>query len=62
TINGQVAVTFAGTLDDANQNGVVGDNLIVTFQDGDTQSLESILENLSGILGSGSIMMPGTSR
>jgi len=43
-LNNASVVTFAGTLDDANENGVPGDNLNLTFADGTQMTLEAYLE------------------
>jgi len=43
-VDGQTAVTFQGTLDDSNQNCVLGENLTLTFSDG-AMSLEQYLLN-----------------
>ena len=43
-LNNTSIVTFAGTLDDANEDGVLGDNLNLTFADGTTMTLEAYLE------------------
>jgi len=43
-LNGQVALTFSGTLDDSNGNGVPGENVTVTFADGST-TLEELIMN-----------------
>jgi hypothetical protein len=45
-VDNQVAVTFKGTLDDANGNGIPGDHVILTFKGGQTESLEYFLQNL----------------
>lgn len=39
-----ILVTFAGPLDDANDDGVPGDALNLTFADGTTMTLEAYLE------------------
>ena len=44
-INGSEAATFLGVLDDSNGNGVPGENVEITFSDGDTTDLESFLSN-----------------
>ncbi len=41
------AVTFAGSLDDENFNGVPGDTLRVNFPDGSTRTLESLITEWS---------------
>ena len=41
------AVTFSGSLDDENFNGVPGDNLTVNFPDGSTRTLEDLLNDWS---------------
>ena len=43
-LNDTTIVTFAGTLDDANDNDIPGDNLVLTFADGTTMTLEAYLE------------------
>jgi hypothetical protein len=43
-IDGVPAVSFAGTLDDEDGDGIPGDNLILTFADGETMTLEAFLE------------------
>ncbi len=43
-LNGTPVVTFAGPLDDANENGIPGDALNLTFADGTTMTLEAYLE------------------
>ncbi len=45
-IDGQVAATFSGTLDDANSNGIPGENVTVNFSDG-SATLEQILQGLT---------------
>ena len=40
---GRTAVTFAGTLDDRNDDGIPGDSLTVTFKGGQTATLEQLL-------------------
>ncbi len=42
------AVTFAGSLNDDNLNGVPGDDLNVTFPDGSSSTLEEIITDWSG--------------
>lgn len=42
TLDGTLAVTWAGVLDDSNANGVPGENLTLTFADG-TMTLEEFL-------------------
>ena len=42
TLNGTLAVTWTGVLDDSNSNGVPGENLLLTFADG-TMTLEEFL-------------------
>jgi hypothetical protein len=49
-IDGVVAATFQGTLDDANANHVPGDDLILTFKDGQTMTLEAFLQTHLGTL------------
>ena len=44
-INDQVAVTFEGTLDDANGNGVPGENVTLSFANGKTVTLEQVLQS-----------------
>ncbi|MCA9838173.1 MAG: hypothetical protein KC422_14745 [Trueperaceae bacterium] len=46
TANGATVVSFAGILDDANLNGVPGENLIITFDDGSSSTFEAILLSL----------------
>lgn len=46
-IDNAVAVTFQGTLDDANHDGTMGDNLTLTFKDGATESLEQFIQSPS---------------
>ena len=41
--NNQTAVTFAGTFDDSNDNGIPGDNMTVTFKGEQTATLEQLL-------------------
>lgn len=43
-IDGKSAVDFAGTLDDANENGVPGENVTLTFAGGKTVTLEQVLQ------------------
>ena len=43
-INGVSAVTFSGTLDDENENGIPGENLVLVFADGETMTFEALLE------------------
>jgi hypothetical protein len=43
-LNGTPVVTFAGLLNDANENGIPGDVLNLTFADGTTMTLEAYLE------------------
>ena len=45
TLSGERALLFSGTLDDANENGVPGENLALTF-DGQTTTLEALLNDL----------------
>ena len=45
TLSGETALLFSGTLDDANENGVPGENLTLTF-DGQTTTLEALLNDL----------------
>ena len=42
------AVTFSGSLDDGNFNGVPGDDLTVNFPDGSTRTLEDLLTDWFG--------------
>ena len=44
-INDQLAVSFAGTLDDSNGNGVPGENVTLTFADGQSVTLEQALQS-----------------
>ena len=46
-VDGTTAVTFAGTLDDANGNEVPGENVTLNFVDGETVTLEAFLSGLS---------------
>ena len=46
-VDGATAVTFDGTLDDANDNGIVGDNVTVRFADGTSATLEELLEGVA---------------
>ncbi len=43
-IDGRPAVSFTGTLDDADGDGIPGDNLVLTFADGETMTFEAFLE------------------
>lgn len=52
TIDGDVAVTFEGTLGDANANGVPGDDLQLTFAGGDSMSLESFVQSHFALIAS----------
>lgn len=42
-LNGVLAVAFSGALNDANANGVPGDELLLTFADAQTMTLEAFL-------------------
>lgn len=44
TIDGATAVTFSGTFDDADSDGIWGDNVTVTFTGEASKSLEAIIE------------------
>jgi len=44
-IDNALAATFQGTLDDANHDGTMGDNLTVTFKGGATESLEQFIQS-----------------
>ena len=46
-VDSRAAVTFSGTLDDANGNEVPGENVTLNFADGETVSLETFLNSLS---------------
>jgi len=50
-VNGEVAFTFEGTLDDENMDGIPGENVTVHFADGDT-TLDQILKD-NGFTGVG---------
>lgn len=43
-LDGATAFTFAGTLDDADADGIPGENVTVTYNDGTTSTLEEFLE------------------
>jgi hypothetical protein len=45
TVDGAAAVTFSGTLDDEDADGIPGDNLVLVFANGDTTTLEAFIEN-----------------
>jgi hypothetical protein len=45
TVDGAAAVTFSGTLDDENDDGIPGDNLSLVFANGDTTTLEAFIKN-----------------
>ncbi len=45
TVDGAAAVTFSGTLDDADGNGIPGDNLLLVFASGDTTTLAAFIES-----------------
>lgn len=53
-LDGVLAIAFDGVLDDANRNGVPGDNLSLTFAGGETMTLEEFLldhfPRLAGVL------------
>ena len=49
TLNGLAAVTFEGTLDDQNGNGVPGENVTLSFADGTTMTLEAFLLSSGGL-------------
>ena len=44
-IDNALAASFQGTLDDANHDGTMGDNLTVTFKDGAHESLEQFIQS-----------------
>ncbi len=44
-IDGHSAVSFAGTLDDTNENGIPGENVTLSFADGKTVTLEQVLQS-----------------
>lgn len=48
-LNGVLALEFAGTVNDANANGIPGDELLLTFAEGQTLSLEEFLTDQLGI-------------
>jgi len=45
TVDGTAAVTFGGTLDDEDADGIPGDNLVLVFANGDTTTLEAFIES-----------------
>lgn len=45
TVDGSTAVTFSGTLDDADDDGIWGDNVTVNFSGGTSKSLEAVIED-----------------
>ncbi len=47
TVRSRVAVAFAGTLDDSNENGVPGENVTLTFKGQETATLEQLLQGSS---------------
>lgn len=49
TLNGLAAVTFEGTLNDQNGNGVPGENVTLSFADGTTMTLEAFLLSSGGL-------------
>lgn len=49
-VDGVTAVNFAGALNDANDNGIPGDELLLTFADSATQTLEEFLLEQVGML------------
>ena len=51
TIDGTTAVTFEGTLDDANGDGYPGEKVILTFADGTTTDLATFIKNNNSLLG-----------
>lgn len=55
-LNGRVAFTFEGVLDDSNENGIPGENVTIHFADGDT-TLERLLQDYG--VGSSSLL-PGS--
>lgn len=49
TLNGRLAVTWAGVLDDSNGNGVPGENLTLTFADGSMSLEEFLRDHFAGL-------------
>lgn len=49
-VDGVTAVTFVGALNDANDNGIPGDELLLTFADSETQTLEEFLLEQIGLV------------
>ena len=45
SVDGAAAVTFNGTLDDEDADGIPGDNLVLEFANGDTTTLEAFIES-----------------
>lgn len=45
TVDGAAAVAFSGTLDDQDDDGIPGDNLLLVFANGDSTTLEAFIEN-----------------
>lgn len=48
-LDGVLALEFAGTVNDANANGIPGDELMLTFAEGQTLSLEEFVTDQLGI-------------
>lgn len=48
-VNGATAVTFAGTFDDAGNDGVPGENVTVRFSGGATTTLEAVILDAYGV-------------
>ena len=44
SVDGAAAVSFSGTLDDEDADGIPGDNLVLVFANGDTTTLEAFIE------------------
>lgn len=44
-LNGRLAVAFAGNMNDADMDGVPGDNVTLTFAQGETMTLEQYISN-----------------
>jgi len=45
TVDGAAAVSFSGTLDDDDGDGIPGDDLVLVFANGDTTTLEAFIES-----------------
>jgi hypothetical protein len=45
SVDGAAAVSFSGTLDDEDDDGIPGDNLLLVFANGDTTTLEAFIES-----------------